>query len=295
MRFGSEVRVFKRGKVKFVLRIPVILLVAIGLLNAASPASASSTSSRQKAAAKGHSKRSLTKHRIARKGQGPAPTQSFDEIFPPGHKFTPEEKAEASAFGVFCENGQWKDAYKFVTKAVKQHPERWWLYAARAAAAANLNRHKDVIDAVDHALQTNNGDANRLNVCQLQILKANALSRLGNKADAVNTFLEAAKADAKDPYSRAGAAWLYATTKDPKIHNPAAGLQLATEAAKLAHQKDATILDVLAAAYAAQGDFSSAQRWEGKAILSGDAEDIPQFQRRLVYYQTNKPWTEDSK
>jgi len=274
--------------------------LAVGLLNGASPALASSSSS-QKAAAKksqagkGHSRRSLTKHRIARKGQGPAPTQSFDEIFPPGHKFTPEEKAEASAFGVFCENGQWKDAYKFVTKAVKQHPERWWLYAARAAAAANLNRHKDVIDAVDHALQTNNGDANRLNVCQLQILKANAQSRLGNRAEAINSFLEAAKTDPKDPYSRAGAAWLFATTKDPKIHNPTAAMQLATEAAKLAHQKDATILDVLAAAYAAQGDFASAQRWEGKAILGGDTEDIPEFQKRLVYYQTNKPWTEDSK
>jgi hypothetical protein len=51
----------------------------------------------------------------------------------------------------------------------------------------------------------------------------------------------------------------------------------------------------LAAAYAAQGDFPSAQRWEGKAILAGEPDDIPQFQRRLVYYQTNKPWTEDSK
>jgi tetratricopeptide (TPR) repeat protein len=236
----------------------------------------------------------LSKHRIARKGQGPAPNQSFDEIFPPGHKFTPEEKAEASAFGVFCENGQWKDAYNFATKAVKQHPERWWLYAARAAAAANLNRHKDVIDAVDHALQTNNGDANRLNVCQLQILKANAQSRLGNKAEAVNTFIEAAKTDPKDPYSRAGAAWLFATTKDPKIRNPAAAMQLATEAAKLAREKDATILDVLAAAYAAQGDFASAQRWEGKAILAADSDDIREFQRRLVYYQANKPWNEDS-
>jgi len=273
-------------------------LLAIWLLSGASPALASSSSSQTAAAkksqaAQGHSRGSLTKHRIARKGQGP--TQSFDEIFPPGHKFTPEEKAEASAFGVFCENGQWKDAYKFVTKAVKQHPERWWLYAARAAAAANLNRHKDVIDAVDHALQTNNGDANRLNVCQLQILKANALSRLGNKAEAINIFLQAAKADPKDPYSRAGAAWLFATTKDQRIHNPTAAMQLATEATKLAHQKDATILDVLAATYAAQGDFASAQRWEGKAILAGDTEDIPQFQKRLVYYQSNKPWTEDSK
>jgi tetratricopeptide (TPR) repeat protein len=284
--------------VTFVLRITGIFLLAIWLLSGASPALASSSSSQKAAAkksqaAKGHSLGSLTKHRIARKGQGP--TQSFDEIFPPGHKFTPEEKAEASAFGVFCENGQWKDAYKFVTKAVKQHPERWWLYAARAAAAANLNRHKDVIDAVDHALQTNNGDANRLNVCQLQILKANALSRLGNKAEAINIFLEAAKTDPKDPYSRAGAAWLFTTTKDPRIHNPTAAMQLATEAAQLAHQKDATILDVLAATYAAQGDFASAQRWEGKALLAGDTEDIPQFQKRLVYYQSNKPWTEDSK
>jgi tetratricopeptide (TPR) repeat protein len=267
----------------------------IWLLSGVSRVSASSSthqSTKKSQAAKMHR---LSRHRIARKGQGPAPQQSFDEIFPPGHKFTPEEKAEASEFGVFCENGLWKDAYNFATKAVKQHPERWWLYAARAAAAANLNRHKDVIDAVDHALQTNNGDANRLNVCQLQILKANAQSRLGNKAEALNTFLEATKTDPKDPYSRAGAAWLYATTKDPRVHNPAAALQLATEAAKLAREKDATILDVLAAACASQGDFAAAQRWEGKAMLNGEADDIPQFQRRLVYYQANKPWTEDSK
>jgi tetratricopeptide (TPR) repeat protein len=280
--------------VRFVFRITGIFLLTIFLLSGVSQASASSSTQKSKKsqAAKMHR---ISRHRIARRGQGPAPSQSFDEIFPPGHKFTPEEKAEASEFGVYCENGLWKDAYNFATKAVKQHPERWWLYAARAAAAANLNRHKDVIDAVDHALQTNNGDANRLNVCQLQILKANAQSRLGNKAEAVNTFLEAAKSDAKDPYSRAGAAWLYATTKDPRIHNPAAAMQLATEAAKLAHEKDATILDVLATAYAAQGDFASAQRWEGKAILAGEADDIPQFQRRLVYYQANKPWNEDSK
>ena len=28
---------------------------------------------------------------------------------------------------------------------------------------------------------------------------------------------------------------------------------------------------------------------------NGEPDDIPQFQRRLVYYQANKPWTEDSK
>src|SRR5260370_33795058 len=102
-----------------------------------------------------------------------------------------------------------------------------WLWGESAAALRYCNRHKDVIDAVDHALQTNNGDANRLNVCQLQILKANAQSRLGNRAEATNTYLQAAKTDPKDPYSAAVAAWVFATTIEPHSRNPSAALHVA--------------------------------------------------------------------
>src|SRR5436853_3915444 len=81
-----------------------------------------------KSTAKGRSK---TKHRAARKSQGPAREESFEEVFPPGHKFTPDEKAEASTLGTYFANAMWKDAYKLSTKSVKQHPDRWWLHAAR--------------------------------------------------------------------------------------------------------------------------------------------------------------------
>jgi tetratricopeptide (TPR) repeat protein len=245
-----------------------------------------------KSTAKGRSK---TKHRAARKSQGPAREESFEEVFPPGHKFTPDEKAEASILGTYFANAMWKDAYKLSTKSVKQHPERWWLHAARAAAAANLNRPKDVIDAVDSAIRTNNGDANRGNLTELKVLKANALSRMGQKSAAISTFLEAASTSPRDPYSRAGAAWIYATAADAPIRNGATAVTLATEAAKLSYEKDATILDVLAAAYAEQGNFALAQKWEGKAILSGDSDDIPYYQHRLGYYQARKPWRENSK
>jgi tetratricopeptide (TPR) repeat protein len=239
--------------------------------------------------------KSLTKHRAAKKSQGPAREQTFEEIFPPGHKFTPEEKAEASTLGTYFGNSLWKDAYKLSTKSVKQHPERWWLQAARAAAAANLNRPKDVIDAVDQAIRTNNGDANRGNLAQLKVLKANALSRLGQKSAAISTFIDAANTSPRDPFSRAGAAWIYATASDAQIRNGTNAVTLAAEAAKFSNEKDATILDVLAAAYAEQGNFALAQKWEGKAILSGDSEDIPYYQRRLQSYQMNKPWRENSK
>ena len=81
----------------------------------------------------------LARHHAARRNQGPSQEQTIEEIFPPGHKFTPEEKAEASALGAFVDNGMWKDAFKYTNHALKAHPERWWLQAARAAAASNLN------------------------------------------------------------------------------------------------------------------------------------------------------------
>jgi len=235
------------------------------------------------------------RHHRANRSQGPTVEQVPQEIFPPGHKFTPEEKAEASQIGVLEQNGLWKEAFKAATKAGKQHPERWWLQAARAAAASNLNRPKDVIDAVNTAIQNNAGDANRLNLAQLYTLRANAYSRLGRKADALTDFRAAINLSKTDPMCRAGAAWLYATSSDPQIRNGPAAVALATESAKLTQWKDDTVLDVLAAGYAEIADFSSAQKWEEKAILLGGQEDIPFYQRRLQSYQSGKAWREDSR
>ena len=123
----------------------------------------------------GSSKHHYARHHRANRSQGPTVEQVPQEIFPPGHKFTPEEKAEASQIGAMVQNGMWKEAFKAATKAGKQHPERWWLQAARAVAASNLNRPKDTIEAVNAAIQNNGGDANRLNLAQLYTLQSECL------------------------------------------------------------------------------------------------------------------------
>ena len=165
--------------------------------------------------------------------------------------------------------------------------------ANRAAAASNLNRPKDTIEAVNAAIQNNAGDANRLNLAQLYGLRANAYSRLGRKSDALNDFQSAIKLSKTDPVCRAGAAWVYATASDAQVRNGANAVALATEAAKLTQWKDDTVLDVLAAGYAEAGDFSAAQKWEEKAILLGSQQDIPYYQRRLLSYQSGKAWREN--
>jgi tetratricopeptide (TPR) repeat protein len=191
------------------------------------------------------------------------------------------------------QNGMWKEAFKAATNAGKQHPERWWLQAARAAAASNLNRPKDTIEAVNAAIQNNAGDANKLNLAQLYSLRANAYSRLGRKSDALNDFRSAIQLSKTDPVCRAGAAWVYATASDAQVRNGANAVALATEAAKLTQWKDDTVLDVLAAGYAEAGDFSAAQKWEEKAILLGSQQDVPYYQRRLLSYQSGKAWREN--
>ncbi|PWT87035.1 MAG: hypothetical protein C5B58_00450 [Acidobacteria bacterium] len=284
----------------------ILFLICCLLIHPARAASSQHQHKTKQASVKSHgsehsssANRSHAKHRVARhhranRSQGPTVEQAPEEILPPGHKFTPEEKAEASEIGVLVQNGMWKEAFKVSSKAAKSHPERWWLQAARAAAASNLNRPKDVIDAVNAALTTNGGDANRLNLAQLYTLRANALSRLGRKGEALSDFQTAIKLSKTDPVCRAGAAWLYATTQEPQIRNGANAVALATEAAKLSVWKDDTVLDVLAAAYAEAGDFKSAQKWEEKAILLGSSQDIPFYQRRMLNYQAGKPWRENS-
>jgi tetratricopeptide (TPR) repeat protein len=257
-------------------------------------ASSKKQSSKHSSSKHTSAKRGTARHHRANKSQGPTVEQVPEEIFPPGHKFTPEERAEASEIGAMVQNGMWKEAFKASSNRAKDHPERWWLQAARAVAASNLNRPKDAIEAVDAALKTNAGDANKLNLAQLYTLRANALSRLGRKSEALNDFQNAIKLSKSDPTCRAGAAWLYATSTDPAIRNGANAVALATEAAKLSAWKDDTILDVLAAGYAEAGDFKSAQKWEEKAILLGSATDIPFYQHRLLNYQANKPWRETS-
>src|SRR6202047_1077967 len=105
------------------------------------------TSSRKHQTSKSRSsKHHYARRHRANRSQGPTVEAVPQEIFPPGHKFTPEEKAEASEIGGMVQNGMWKEAFKAATKAGKEHPERWWLQAARAAAASNLKRAEDTHD-----------------------------------------------------------------------------------------------------------------------------------------------------
>ncbi len=90
-------------------------------------------------------------------------------------------------------------------------------------------------------------------------------------------------------------AWILATHADSKIRNPAEAVRLAERAAELTSRRDAVVLDALAAAYAAAGDWDRATTTAEAAVALASvrspalAEDIT---KRLALYRRRQPYRE---
>jgi len=85
-------------------------------------------------------------------------------------------------------------------------------------------------------------------------------------------------------------AWLLATHPEAKSRDGARALRLARQAAKMSQYKNPGVLDTLAAAYATEGDFSQAVRWQNEAITLAPASEKPLYAERLALYESGKPF-----
>ncbi len=89
-----------------------------------------------------------------------------------------------------------------------------------------------------------------------------------------------------DPDGDNAVAWLYATSKDPTVFNPAAALEYAHKAVDSnKDEPDAARLDTLAKAYSVNGKFEEAVKAETQALAHADPEDVKDFRQRLQEYQ----------
>jgi hypothetical protein len=91
------------------------------------------------------------------------------------------------------------------------------------------------------------------------------------------------------------AAWWLATDPDAKIRDPKKALEFAQKASDLTGGKSSSLLDTLAVAYAANGDFDSAIRWQTLAIERGtneSAEERAGYLARFKLYEQGKPFLE---
>lgn len=104
------------------------------------------------------------------------------------------------------------------------------------------------------------------------------------KAEAL--FLRSIARDPKYHMAHNNLAWLYVTTKDPKLHNAKKALELATKAVELSNRKEGASLDTLAHAYFELGDLDSALENEKLAAQLAPKDDF--IQKTLAEYKAAK-------
>jgi tetratricopeptide (TPR) repeat protein len=91
------------------------------------------------------------------------------------------------------------------------------------------------------------------------------------------------------------AAWLLATTENPPAP-PAEAVRLARLALAAAGEDHPSLLDTLAAAHAANGDFKAASQAAAKALAAQDstAPLHTDIRKRLAFYHQHKPYREST-
>lgn len=87
-------------------------------------------------------------------------------------------------------------------------------------------------------------------------------------------------------------AWLLATCPDEQVRNGSEAVRWATIVYNADRQRDVSVLDTLAVAYAEAGDFLQAAEWEEQALELAQPEEVDVLRRRLALFRSKQPYRE---
>ena len=122
------------------------------------------------------------------------------------------------------------------------------------------------------------------------------LRTAGQLDESLEHFQEAVRLKPDYPAPLNRMAWILATHPNPEVRNASQAIELAERAAELTKYQNASVLDTLAAAYAAAGQFDRAATTAQTAIaLASTAEDdelVNHIRKRLALYKQTRPYRE---
>jgi tetratricopeptide (TPR) repeat protein len=212
-------------------------------------------------------------------------------------------------------------AFEDLSEAIRLDPENISLVMSRAKVCATRGRHTEAMADYARVLQRRpsdpavymaRGEALLLDLqseaaiadftkaleveptaTEALVLRGKAWNRHFQFARAIDDYAEAIRRAADDPAPRRALAWLLATCHDRAFRDGPRAVQEGTMACELTHWKSAECLDVLSAACAEAGDFTSAVKWQSQAVKllkPGDKSQRRLFLTRRAMYEFKKPY-----
>jgi tetratricopeptide (TPR) repeat protein len=219
------------------------------------------------------------------KGRGDEALAEYVEAI----RLNPTDGTAHGRLGIMlAQRGQPELAVEHLRRAVELEPASAAAHFNLGIGLQRLEREGEAADCYRRALELEpNGVRER-------VMLATALHRLGNTAEAENHYREALKLDPRWPQERRQAAWIMATSPNPRERDGRDAVLAAESACNALHPTPAPYLDVLAAAYAEAGRFSDATATAQKALAAAEAASQSDVARavsaRLALYRERRPF-----
>lgn len=191
---------------------------------------------------------------------------------------------------IFFRSNQFELAIQEQSKVIELKPKDATGYSARAHSLYAMGKSEEALDDYAKAMELSPDSS------EAATEYADTCQALGKWKQAATAYQRAMQLDAQNVRSLQNAAWMMATCPDEFYRNGDMALETVQKAVQLASAPASVhVLDVLAAAQAASGDFGAAQSTITQALrLTSDASLRNELQMRGRQYQRKRPFLQPS-
>jgi tetratricopeptide (TPR) repeat protein len=184
--------------------------------------------------------------------------------------------------------GRQQEAIPYLRRSVELSPDNPYARNNLAVALESQGELSEAIRHLRHAIRVDaefaDGHKNL----------GSTLAEVGQGEEALRHLLEAARLEPESPEPLNNAAWYLATDPASSSSEREEAIRLAKRAAALTAGDHPTVLDTLAAAYAATGRFedamAAAERALAAALRDGDSQFGAEIHDRLELYRQGRPY-----
>lgn len=193
---------------------------------------------------------------------------------------------------LFARQGHPMHAIDDLNIVARLNPNYVITYVDRAAAYLRVREWNQAIEDCNTAIKSNSS------IAQAYAHRAIAQEGLGHLSEAWADLQKSASLDAKKCFQQLNEfAWRRATSPEGRNRNGKEAVEAATKACGATDWKESGTIDTLAAAYAENGDFDQAIKFQGWVLdLIGPTDNYyAETKKRLKLYEQHKPYREESR
>ena len=221
----------------------------------------------------------------ALQGNNKAALESFEKVIALNPEFP---DAYFNRGEIYFRSNEFELAIEDQNKVVQLKPQDSAAFSARAHSLYAIGKSQDALADYAKAMELSPSSS------EAATEYADTCQALGKWKEAATAYQLALKLDGQNVRTLQNAAWMMATCPDEFYRNGDSALETAQRAVQLASSPASVhVLDVLAAAQAASGDYFSAQSTIAEALRSTtDAALRSELQLRARQYQRKRPYVQ---